>query len=48
VVAWKHKERNKIVQEVAERSQTRRSRGKTEGRVAEDKKIGKTGQEKTK
>jgi hypothetical protein len=45
VEKWWH---NKIVREVVEISQTRRIRGKTNGRVAEDEKKGKTGQSNTK
>jgi hypothetical protein len=48
VVAQKDQESNKIVREVEERSHIRRSRGKTDGRVAKDEKIGKTGESKVK
>jgi hypothetical protein len=43
VVAWQDQESNNIVIEFVEGSQTRRIRGKKDGRVVEDEKIGKTG-----
>jgi hypothetical protein len=43
VVARQDQESNKIVQEVEERRQIERSRGKTDGITAEDEKAGTTG-----